>query len=385
MCGRVVWELGVQPALRIKIVCATEELAAQRTRFLRDAIAKNPAVRVVFPKLLPATPWTAAAFTVVRPAETIGPSVAAFGIGAGSTGARADLLICDDIVDVRSLHSRAARDRTRDFFHNNLMNLLEPGGRFWGFCTPWHADDVNAHLKKSRAYSLVRKAVGANLEPVWPEKWPSAALALRREEIGESSFARGYRLLAIAESEVLIRPEWIHFWNDELPRSAFETVVLSIDPAVSAKATSDATALVVLGRIDGGIRVLAALARRIAAPQLAEAIDELDFLWRPDAILFESNAAFTGIRELFERHTRFGPRIVGFQQHRNKASRIAALSVPVQNGTVRLKGESGIVDPGQRELFEELTSFPFAAHDDLADATAAGVEHLLGQRQPRMW
>ena len=58
--------------------------------------------RAVFPDLKPARPWAAEAFTVARPAEAIGPSVAAFGVGAGSTGARADLLVCDDVVDVRS-------------------------------------------------------------------------------------------------------------------------------------------------------------------------------------------------------------------------------------------------------------------------------------------
>src|SRR5947209_3751566 len=117
-------------------------------------------------------PWAAASFPVGRGADTIGPSVAAFGVGAGSTGTRADLLVCDDVVDVRAMHSRAERDRVADYFTNNLMNLLEPDGRFWGLCTPWHADDLNARLKRNPAYAVFRRAVGPDLEPVWPEKWP---------------------------------------------------------------------------------------------------------------------------------------------------------------------------------------------------------------------
>ncbi len=111
VCGRILWELGRNPALRVKIVCATEAVAAERSRFLRHAIANNRRVWEVFPHLTPGEPWAADAFTVERPAEVIGPSVAAFGIGCGSTGTRADLLICDDVVDVRSLHSKAERDR----------------------------------------------------------------------------------------------------------------------------------------------------------------------------------------------------------------------------------------------------------------------------------
>ena len=88
--------------------------------------------------------------------------------------------MCDDVVDVRSLHSKAERDRVADYFANNLMNLLEPNGRFWGLFTPWHLDDLNARLKRNSAYALFREAVGADFEPVWAEKWPAEAPARER-------------------------------------------------------------------------------------------------------------------------------------------------------------------------------------------------------------
>src|SRR5207244_3033278 len=54
LCVRVLWELGRRPALRIKVVCATEALAVERGRFLRAAIADNPRLCMVFPHLIPA-------------------------------------------------------------------------------------------------------------------------------------------------------------------------------------------------------------------------------------------------------------------------------------------------------------------------------------------
>jgi predicted phage terminase large subunit-like protein len=383
VCGRVLWELGTRPGLRVKLVCATDALAADRTRFLREQITHNPLVGVVFPHLLPGRPWMAEAFTVLRPAEVVGPSVAAFGVGTGSTGSRADLLVCDDIVDVRSLHCPGERRRVRDYFTNNLVNLLEPDGRFWGLCTPWHPDDLNAHLKANPSYAVMRRAVGPNLEPVWAEKWPSEKLAERRAEIGEASFARGYRLVTMSEGEAMIRPEWVQFWNEEWERP--ERVVLAVDPAVSAKKNADTSALVVVGKVANEVRVLEAIGRRVQTPELVELIDAVDRRWHPDVILFESNAAFAGIRDLLVRRTRFGPKVLGEAATRGKDARIAALSVAVQNGSVRLKGTAGIVDASQRELFEQLTTYPFATHDDLADATAAGVEHLLSRHEPRLW
>lgn len=137
--GRILWELGRDPSLRIKIVCGTDAIARERVRFLRDAIASNERLRLVWPGLVPASPWLAEAFTVERPEGAVGPTVAAFGIGSGSTGTRADLLVCDDVVDAKSIASPAQREFVRREFENNLMNLLEPHGRFWGLCTPWHA------------------------------------------------------------------------------------------------------------------------------------------------------------------------------------------------------------------------------------------------------
>lgn len=385
VCGRVLWELGRNPGLRVKLVCATDALAADRSRYLRNQIVHNPLVHLLFPDLLPGLPWAAEAFTVVRPAEVVGPSVAAFGVGTGSTGARADLLVCDDIVDVRSLHSAGERQRVRDYFTNNLFNLLEPDGRFWNLSTPWHSDDLNAHLKANASYALFRRAVGTDLEPVWPEKWPSERLAERRAEIGEASFARGYRLVTMSEGEVMIRPEWVRLWHEELPREQYERVVLAVDPAVTAKQSADASGLVVVGRRGNDVRVLEATARRVRTPDLVDLIDDLDRRWRPDVILFEANAAFAGIRDLLTHRVRFGPKVLGEPATRSKDARLAALSVPVQSGSVRLKGQGGVVDAGQRELFEQLTTYPFATHDDLADATAAGVEHLLGRPDPRVW
>src|SRR5262245_19460996 len=48
VCIRLLWELGRNPALRVRAVCATEALAAERGRFLRDAVRTNARLRLVF-------------------------------------------------------------------------------------------------------------------------------------------------------------------------------------------------------------------------------------------------------------------------------------------------------------------------------------------------
>ncbi|MFL5329076.1 MAG: hypothetical protein ACJ8C4_09175 [Gemmataceae bacterium] len=382
VCIRVLWELGRRPSLRVKIVCASEELAEERGRFIRDAIANNPRVRWVFPHLRPDRPWEPGRFSIVRPGRLIGPSVAALGIEAASTGARADLLICDDVVDVKALRSRADRERVSATFRENLVNLLEPDGRLWCLFTPWHEADLNAQLKESGAYAHFRRAVGPQFEPVWPEKWCSVKLAQRRAEIGEVAFARGYQLVCIADGATSIRPEWIQFWNE--PRQ-YERIVLAVDPAATANDRSDASAIVALGLCDNRVDCLAAVPHRVCAPDLLRLIETADERWHPDAILFESNAAFRTMHDLLKAHTRFGSKLHAVTQSKNKRDRIQAFGVHVENGRFRLQGDAANVHAAHRSLFDEMTAFPFAAHDDLVDAAAFGTEDLLRQPSPRIW
>lgn len=379
IAARLVWELGHRPGLRIVLVCAAEHLAVARSRFLRDAITSNPRVGLVFPHLRPQRPWAADAFAVERCESVLGPSVTAFGLGAASTGARADLLVCDDLVDVKAVYSAAERERVCEEFFNNVLNLLEPDGRCWCLSTPWHADDLNARLKRNGGFALFRKPIGPNLEPVWPARWPRRALKRRRDEIGSAAFARGYHLTPIAPDELLIRPEWVQTWSEPPPR--FDRVILSVDPAISGKATADASALVVLGHYERTVYCLAAVSRRVPAPVLLEWIDHLDEQWQPEAIVFESNGAFEAVKDLLVRHARYGGKVLGVKQTKSKASRFAAFAVPVQTGAFRVAA-----DGSQRELIGEMTTAPFGEHDDLLDAAATGTMHLLGQRrEPRIW
>jgi predicted phage terminase large subunit-like protein len=383
VCARVLWELGHNPALRVKIVCATEGIAEERGRFLRQAIAGNSRIRAVFPDLRPGEPWGETRFSVERPAAVIGPSVTTLGVGAGLTGTRADLLVCDDIVDVRSLTSAAERARVKAFFRDNLMNLLEPDGRCWCLYTPWHPNDLNAELKHGGAFALFRRAVTRDCRPVWPERWSRPRLEDRCKEIGAASFARAYRLLPLNEEVMTIRPQWVRFWGGEEPAAR---TVLAVDPAVSTKPSADASAVVVLALgPDNRVRCLEAVARRDSTPDLVLRMDDVDRRWNPDTILFESNAAFRGIKDLLVRLARIGPKVQAINQTRNKAARVGAFSVLVQNGSFQLKGSAAGVDPGQQELFDEMTTFPAGEHDDLLDAAAMGTEYLLGRPEPRVW
>jgi hypothetical protein len=73
---------------------------------------------------------------------------------------------------------------------------------------------------------VLRRPVGPEYEPVWPEKWSAERLRRRKDEIGSASFARGYHLRAVAEEDTLIRPGWVRYWHEP---AGCDTVILSVE------------------------------------------------------------------------------------------------------------------------------------------------------------
>ncbi|MEZ6143292.1 MAG: hypothetical protein R3B84_22220 [Zavarzinella sp.] len=382
ICGRILWELGRNPSLRVKIVCASEALSRERADYIRTAIRNNPLLKWVFPGLQPAQPWTTQRFSVQRPAAGIGPSVAALGIDNASTGSRADLMVCDDIVDVKSLTSKASREHVKQVFQNNLVNMLEPAGNLWCLSTPWHRDDLNAQLIANPGFALFRRAVGPHLEPVWPERWSIAALEERRQAIGNAAFERGYRLNFVSEEELLIPTHWVKYYQHA---PSFDQLILAIDPALSTSAQADRSAIVVLGKAEQTIYCPHAAAFRLNTPDLLDTIVGYHDRYQPDLIVMEANGAFRGFTELLGLNKQFGSKIRPVVHHVSKTSRIAMLSAAIQRGEVLLHGTvAGFATPDVQELLGEMTEYPLGNHDDLVDALAMGTDFLQKQRQPNI-
>ena len=89
------WLLYANPDLRILVLAAEGSLARKMVRNVRRMIEKHPLTRHLVPEKI--EQWAGERFTVARGLELREPSMAASGMDANITGARADVIICDDV------------------------------------------------------------------------------------------------------------------------------------------------------------------------------------------------------------------------------------------------------------------------------------------------
>ena len=216
------------PALRFIIGAHTNRLAtkfSRKTRGIvrRRGIALNRGTQA-------ADDWETAE----------GGGVRAVGVGAAPAGVGADGIFIDDPIRNRAeANSPAMRDRTWDWYKDDLITRLEP---VWSFVilqvTRWHVDDLWGRIEASdeaKDWTLIELpalAVAGKPDP-WGRK-PLEALEPRRytqkqllriKRILGRSFEALYQQNPTALEGNIVQRSWIRYYPWERPPGAEERVL----------------------------------------------------------------------------------------------------------------------------------------------------------------
>lgn len=119
------------------------------------------------------------------------PQLLGVGIGGSLTGKHADIVITDDIVNLKDRVSRAEREHTKQIYME-LRNVLNPGGRFINTGTPWHVEDAFTLMPKPEKYDCYTTGM-----------LTSERLDALRQSMTPSLFAANYELKHIASEKAL--------------------------------------------------------------------------------------------------------------------------------------------------------------------------------------
>lgn len=123
------------------------------------------------------------------------------GIGTSVTGKHADIVVTDDIVNIKDRVSKAEREKTKTLYME-LQNVRNRGGRFINTGTPWHKEDAISIMPNIRRYDCYSTGL------ITRDK-----LEELRQSMSDSLFAANYELKHIADKDAMFQnPQFI---NDE--------------------------------------------------------------------------------------------------------------------------------------------------------------------------
>lgn len=381
MIGRILWELGHDCNLRIRILAETADVAWLRVKEIKAHIERNKFLHVVFPHLKANEDesWQATQLTVQRDMLSRDPTLSAGGILGGGTGGRVNLLVGDDVVGrMNSVAHPRVMPEVISAWEGAWMPQVIRGGRVWYFCTTWHPEDLSHKLIRSKEYKSLVVSTGPDDEAVWPELMDREAIRAKRALIGVVEHDRAYRLCAGVESDSPVDASGVQYVSvEQVPENEL-SILLSVDLAVG-KAFGDFFTIVVFG-LDFQRKKIYVLDYWRSHQKIHEQLEQvLEFIqvWEAKWVVVEAVAyqeAFADLLKFKLSGVAFSPEIHKFRPVESKRARLEAVSPRINSGDVLFLDRLNPHMPeAEGELVRQVVEFGIQPHDDLCDAFSQGV------------
>jgi hypothetical protein len=288
------WLLFVDPNLRILVLAADQTLATKMVRNVKHILERHPFTGHIKPER--AEEWAAGRFTINRARELRDPSMLAAGVTSNITGARADVVICDDVEVPNTCDTADKRGELRGRLAE-IEFVLSPGGLQLYVGTPHTYYSIYAETPRREAGEtrpflegferLILPIEGEDGAPAWPERFPAEKIERLRERAGPMRFASQMLLRPVSPQSARLAPERLKPYaadlryaegNGEawLTLDGCHLVSASCwwDPAYGAPGRGDASVVACIFTDDGGRYYLHRLAYLEHDPALTGQVDE---------------------------------------------------------------------------------------------------------------
>lgn len=223
-----LFEIGVNPNVRILIISDVLPKASARTEVLREHIEKNAAYREIFPHIRIVSKKGDEEFTVERDRILKEPTVLSTYAGGPISGQRFDIVIADDLVSyLLNSTTTGKRGKLRRWWEDEVMNSVAKNGVVWVIGTRQHHDDLYETIKSDedfrcitypawdeegvlgyREKNEVLGITGDDTSVLWSKMHDFRALMAKRRK-SPDSFARQQQQVAIPETGLVYRRELV--------------------------------------------------------------------------------------------------------------------------------------------------------------------------------
>lgn len=211
---------------------------------------------------------------------------------------------------------------------------------------------------------VYEKAIRDDGSLFFPERLSREFLDNARKVMGSYLFANQYQNEIIPTDEIVFKPEWIRYYT-ELPKRKYTFAF--VDPAISLEDTADYTGVIVVD-VDttNTWYVRVANRYRITPTQTVDLIFRIIKEYNPMCIGVESVAYQKALIYMIDVASRDKKVVAPIKEIKpdtdvSKEYRIMGLVPRFEWGRI-------FINRGLKDLEDELSSFPRAAHDDLIDS-----------------
>jgi len=389
------WYLGRNPRHNVIGGSHTGDLAEHFGRRTRNIVSSEAYRRIFGWGLNPESK------SVKRWEPESGGEYYASGVGGSVTGRRADLIIIDDPVKGREdADSLRIRDKTWDWYTNDLRTRLKPGGAIILIQTRWHEDDLSGRIlpekyegqsgrieaRDGEIWEVVCFPAQAEAEDVlgrepgewlWPEWFRPEELEQQRRTLGERGWAALYQQRPSPETGLYFKREWIQYY-DKAPPLDHMRIYAASDYAVT-EGGGDYTVHGIFGVApDERIYVLDWWRQQTSSDKWVEAFCDLAEKWQPIGWAEENGQILKSIGPfLKKRMQEMGVYTARFQftSSTDKPSRAQSIRGRMAQGMLFFPRNA----PYTPALVSELMTFPAGTNDDQVDTLS-----LIGRVLPQL-
>lgn len=296
--------------------------------------------------------------------------------------ARIDLIICDDLEDVKDADTKEKREATRVWFFSEVLpatkqGVLADNVKVVLLGNLVHKDCLIQHVSKNPKVKYLKFAIFKDDGSIsWTGLYPNMEaveaehqkVLMAGEGLGEVIWAREYLLKEVDPEDMILKLSDIQYYPDEWLQRKPTGAGVGIDFAISQKTTADYTAMCKGMEVvnDSGERRLLILKdnveRRMDFENTIKTAVELNEVMPHGTKFYPEKVGYQeAAHEIMRKN---GLAVVPMQAVGDKRARIAAACFYVKNGRVLFP------KTGAENVITNLIGFGIEAHDDLADAFA---------------
>ena len=417
---RVAWEITRNPAIRILYISSTSNLATKQLKFIKD-ILTSPIYRKYWPEMVnideqKREKWTEKEISIDHPyrKERIvrDPTVFTAGLTTGIVGLHCDIAVLDDVVVADNAYTDEGREKVATQA-SYLASIAGADAKVWVVGTRYHpndlyndyqnqiveiVDEIGNVTQSYHLFETMERTVETNGDGSGQYLWPrmqhedghwfgfnQQILATKRAQYSNPSHFRAqYYNNPNDYGSATIDQTWFQYYDRKLLEQEGNhwiykgkrlNVFAGVDFAYSVSASSDYTAIVVLG-VDANYNYYVLDVVRFKTNKISDYFDQILRLyskWGFRKLRAETTAAQAVIvKDLKESYIRPNGLVLVVEDVRptkKKEERIeAALQPRYANRQVwHYRG-------GHCELLEQELVQQNPAHDDIKDCLASIME-----------